>query len=574
MLLWNNMQNGNSLMKRILVILSVVMAAVACHKPEYVLPTAERQGITSLTAYFTFGPYEDQEMAKLDISDPEASRFVIPVPYYYPETSDDETLIYMIKVRLRAELQPNCSIEPPLSIVDLTEENHFTYTDASGNSRDIVITGDRVHSKMAQLLTFDLVDPPISGIIDEAQHKVSLVSADDLSAAVAKVSISAHASISPDPAEPHDYNNGFKFTVTAANGVDKTEYTVVKEVPEKIDYGFNTSSVKQLFNLDPVSNAGMPPYTDVAYISLAVTGNNLIVSTGDGAPSYFNKLTGVKIGAVNTGSASVAAVTSDEAGNVLFFNHAAGGEEFNIWKSASVDEEPELFFNFTNSSDLPMGYKVRVIGDVNAEAQIVATLEGIDGVTSSSKFWVMKVEGGKVVFTQLVDASATGMAWGSAPVNGTSICAASLNPADGWFGACYDPNIINWIKADGTSGATCGTSDGLSWGWNVNCFDSKRFNNATYMSMFIVSHFPAWGIGPQLYVYDISNPAGMTGEFTSTSALVMSNNSINWFQTGSYAIASGDVLLAPSADGFMLYIYYYDHNSQVIGGYSADCIKR
>ena len=186
-------------MKRILVILSLALAVAACHKPEYVLPTAERQGITSLTAYFTFGQYEDQELAKLDISNPDISRFVIPVPYYYPETSDDETEIYMIKVRLRAELQPNCSITPPLSIVDLTEENHFTYTDASGASRDIVITGERVHSSKAQLMTFDIVDPPISGIIDEESHKVSLVSADDLSAAVAKVSISAHASISPTP---------------------------------------------------------------------------------------------------------------------------------------------------------------------------------------------------------------------------------------------------------------------------------------------------------------------------------------------------------------------------------------
>ena len=401
-------------MKRILVILSLALAVAACHKPEYVLPTAERQGITSLTAYFTFGQYEDQELAKLDISNPDISRFVIPVPYYYPETSDDETEIYMIKVRLRAELQPNCSITPPLSIVDLTEENHFTYTDASGASRDIVITGERVHSSKAQLMTFDIVDPPISGIIDEESHKVSLVSADDLSAAVAKVSISAHASISPDPAEPHDYNNGFTFTVTAANGVDKTEYTVVKEVPEKIDYGFNSSSVKQLFNLDPVSNAGMPPYTDKAYISLAVTGNNLVVSTGDGAPSYFNKLTGVKIGAVNTGSATVASVTSDEGGNLLMFNHVDGGGEFSIWKSSSVSEEPTLFHSFTNSSDLPMGYKVKVIGDVNADAQIVATLEGIDGITSSSKFWSLKVEGGKVVSETLVDASATGMAAGIA----------------------------------------------------------------------------------------------------------------------------------------------------------------
>ncbi len=561
-------------MKRLLIILSLALAATACHQPEYVKPTAERQGITSLTAYFTFGPFENQEMAKLNIGDPEQSRFVIPVPYYFPESSFDETEIYMIKARVNAELQPNCKIEPGLSVLDLTEENEFTYTDASGNSRKIVITGDRVHSSKAQLLTFDLVDPPISGIIDEAQHKISLVSADDLSAAVAVVSISAHATISPDPSLPHDYNNGISFTVTAANGVDKTEYKVVKEVPEKIDYGFNGSSVKQLFNFDPVSNAGLPPYTDLAFISMAVSGNFLVVSTGDGAPVYLNKLTGVKTGNLNTGTAVVAGITSDEAGNLLLCNHAAGGETFTIWTSSSVEEAPVEFFSFTNSSDLPMGYKVKVMGDIKGEAQIVATLEGIDGITTSSKFWVFKVEGGSVVSEQLVDASASGLVWGSAPVNVSSMCAASLNPSDGWFGACYDPNVLTWVKADGSAGATASTGNGNSWGWNYNCFDSKQFNKAVFLAGFIVSHFPAWGIGPRLYLYDITNPAAVSGDFESTSSLALSNTNIAWYQTGSYAVAAGDVLIAPSADGFMLYIYYYDHNSQVIGAYSADCIKR
>ena len=542
-------------MKRLLIILSLALVAVACHQPEYVKPTAERQGITSLTAYFTYGPFVDQEMAKLSIDDPEQSRFVIPVPYYYPESSFDETEIYMIKARITAELQPNCKIEPGLNVLDLTEENEFTYTDASGNSRKIVITGTRVHSSKAQLLTFDTVDPAISGIVYEAQHKISLVTAEDLSAVVATVSISAHATISPDPSEPHDYNNGFTFTVTAANGVDKTEYTVVKEVPEKIDYGFNTSSVKPLFNL-------------------AVTGNNLVVSTGDGAPIYLNKLTGVKAGNLNTGGATVDGITSDEAGNLLLCNHAQGGETFTIWTSASVDEAPVEYYSFTNTSDLPMGYKVKVIGDITGSAQIIATLEGIDGVSSSSKFWSIKVEEGNVVSTELVDASASGLVWGSAPVNVTSMCAASVNPADGWFGACYDPNVLTWVKADGQAGATASTSDGNSWGWNYNCFDSKQFNNAIYLSGFVVSHFPAWGIGPRLYVYDITNPAAVSGDFEITGALVMSNTSIAWYQTGDYSVAAGDVLIAPSADGFMLYIYYYDHNSQVIGGYSADCIKR
>ena len=48
------------------------------------------------------------------------------------------------------------------------------------------------------------------------------------------------------------------------------------------------------------------------------------------------------------------------------------------------------------------------------------------------------------------------------------------------------------------------------------------------------------------------------------------------YQTGSNDGfgACADTILAPSADGYMLYIYYYDHFSGMIGGYSLDCIKR
>ena len=130
------------------------------------------------------------------------------------------------------------------------------------------------------------------------------------------------------------------------------------------------------------------------------------------------------------------------------------------------------------------------------------------------------------------------------------------------------------VKADGSAGATASTGNGNSWGWNYNCFDSKQFNNAKYLAGFVVSHFPHWGIGPRLYLYDITNPAGISGDFESCGALVMSNTNVGWFQKGDAGVAAGDVLIAPSSDGFMLYIYYYDHNSQVIGGYSADCIKR
>ena len=81
-------------MKKIYYILIVSALAMfsSCQEPEYIEPTADRQGITSLTAYFTSGKYVDQALARLDVTDPEAERYEIPIPWFFPEESEDVTI--------------------------------------------------------------------------------------------------------------------------------------------------------------------------------------------------------------------------------------------------------------------------------------------------------------------------------------------------------------------------------------------------------------------------------------------------------------------------------------------------
>lgn len=565
-------------MKRIYYSLLAGMMVVlsACHEPEYVAPTADRQGLTSLTAIFTSGPFVDQQMAKLVIGDNLAERLVIPVPWYYPESSNDETESYMTKVRVQAELQENCYLEPSLTILDLTKDNYFTYTNAQGLKKRICITGERVKSDKCELLAFSLQAPAISGIVDKANKKVALISADDLSACLGEAQISAHATISPDPkVTPLNYNEQVEFTVTAHNGTSKAVYKVIKEVPEKIPSGFNKESVELLFNFDPVATLGMPNYTTPIGPSMAALQGHLVICLGDGSvPVYLNRITGVKMGSINLGSAVAGSITSDEAEHMLIVNHADAGATVNIYKTSSVSEAPVLFHSFVNNAGLPMGAKMKVIGNIAEDAIITIANEGINGVTASSKFTYILVRGGAVVSTQVIDISSTGVSWGSAPVNVATVVAASTNPADGCFESKYDPSAFNWIKADGTIGASL-PSDLTGWGLNPNCLDSKRFNNVNYVALFVVSHFPAWGMGPQLYLYDVSDKSQLKGDnVASPSSLVLANQNIEWYQKAAYSVASGDVLLAPTSDGFKLYIYYYDHNSGVIGAYVADCIAK
>lgn len=562
-------------MKKIYIILLAALLAVvsSCHKPEFIESTADRQGLTSLTAIFTFGPFCDQEMAKLIVEDDTEEYFIIPVPFYYPETSDDETASYMTKVRVQAELQPNFKIEPALTLLDLTEENWFKYTDPKGNSREICITGRRVRSSAKEILSFSLDNPSVSGIIDKEKHHILLPTRDDVSAAKASVLLSAHAKISPDPKATHDYTNGMKFTVTADNGTE-VEYTVETGDPEKLDYGIDVNSIEKVFNLDPVSRLGLPAYTDGVIPSLAVSKGKVVFCYGDGSTTMLiNAKDGTQAGTMKLGSAKADVITNDEAEHIIIANAANGGAEaetVNIWYSSSPAEEPVLFYSFTNPSMTPVGHRMKAIGDITKDAVITFTAEGIDGVTEGSDAVYVVVRNGVAESVGMVDFTVLGYGgWSSAPVGIATVIPVSLDPADGWMVDWYGNNtldgsyLLHYLNGNGVDTVVDMLGD---WGMNINCLDSKQFNGCKYAAVFGVSHFPMWGYGPRLYFYDITDPA--------SPARLFENESIGWYQKGASGFAAGDVVLAPSADGYYLYVYYFDLNSQALGGYVVDCIKR
>ena len=567
-------------MKNIILYLFSLVFAFAissCEDPEYVASNAQRQGITSIDAYFSSGQYNNMLAGRLEVTNPDASEFVIPIPYFYPETSDNEiTNEQLANMRVKVEIDNNCIIEPGIAILDLTKENKFTFVDNYGKSRDIIIRGERVKSDKCELIAFGVNEPAISGIIDKAAKKVSIISVDDLSAVFCNYEISAHATITPDPTTtPVNLNESLTFTVVAHNGVTKCEYVVMKEVPAKMASGFDKNSLEQLFNFDPVSMLGLPDFQTLIGPSLAMCGGNLVVCLGDGStPIYINRSTGVKLGTINLGSAPAYSVTNDDAENMLLVNSANGGETVEIYKTSSVKDSPTLFYSFTNPSTFPCGAKMKVNGNINGNALIVLTNAGIDGVSDCSEAIILQVVGGEVMGHQSIDLSAHGQSWGSAPVNTATVVAASTNPADGVFQSNYGASTLNWILGDNTLMGSF-NSDLTGWGLNPNCLDAKIFNNNKYMSLFVVSHFPAWGMGPQLYLYDVSNKSNFTGsDVGNLDCLVLKNDAITWYQEAAYSVASGDVILAPSKDGYKMYIYYYDHNSGVIGGYSVDCIDR
>ena len=219
-------------MKKVYFILLLALAAVSCHQPEYVAPTANRQGLTSLSAIITDGIYAEQELGRLMVTDPEADLFEIPIPYFYPESSNDETLIYMMELRVQAELQPNWKISPRLGVLDLTEETEFTLTDPFGNSRKIRITGKREKSSKCSLLSLMVDEVKTSCVIYENDDKILIPYLEDLSSVHIIGQVVPHAKITKvngkdyNEKTKYNMNTGATITVTAHNGTTTKTYNV------------------------------------------------------------------------------------------------------------------------------------------------------------------------------------------------------------------------------------------------------------------------------------------------------------------------------------------------------------
>ena len=559
-------------MKKLYYLLMVSIFVVAsCQEPQYIEPTADRAGITSLTARFTSTSekYEGAVLAKLNVEDPDVNEFIIPVPWFYPEESTDPTSIHMTRVRLEAELAPNCRIDPPLAMVDLSEENYYTFTNAQGESRQIMITGKRTKSAKCNLMTFTLTKPyQIEGFINEETHEVYLFTTDDLDGFTAEATVCAHATLQTDLSVKKNYNNEQEVTVMAQDEKTTCTYKIVKKYPNKIPYGFRAASARQLFNLDPVSRLGFPEAKETVYSSLAYADGKLVISLANGtAPIYCDPLTGLKLGEMNVGGVDVAAITNDEGGNILVSTHAESQGTVTLYKTKSVSAAPEQFHSFVNDSDVPVGYNLKVNGNIDQDAVIVIAHEGIDGVTATSKYTKIVITGGQVVSTEIIDLSGLGLAWGSAPVHGAKVVPVSNKPESGVMLCYYSDNIIHYV-ADGKIVASRSLEgDGVTSNYNTNVMEAKSFNNAPYVIHMVSSHFPMWGIEPQIRIWDASDPKAF-----KDADPIMEHHSAEWFQTGYQGCAAADVIMGASADGFKVYIYYWDHNASVIAGFVADCI--
>ena len=585
-----------------LILMVLPLLAAACHQPEYVAPTANRQGLTSIAAIIPSGMYAEQELGRLMVTEPEAERFEIPIPYFYPESSNDETLIYMMSLRVQAELQPNWKITPRLGVMNLLEENEFTLTDPSGNSRKIIITGTREKSSKCSLLSLMVDEVKTSGVIYEEEGKILIPYLSDLSSVHVLAQVVPHAKITDingkayNEKTKYNMNTGAKITVTAHNGTTTKTYNVEQGIPALMGQGLRTESVAQLCNVDPVTQVGLPAYTDKCFVSLAGIGSQILVGIGNGrAPFIVDAFTGNKVGEMVLGGASAECITNDDAGHILLCDYAPTMMDFvkedgstvpilqsqtvNIWTTDSPGTAPTLFHTFANPLGFPIGHRMKVIGDITGDAVIVFTAEGIVGYSTTAAMCYILIRDGVISEVKTKDFAGLGLGWGAAPVNFATVVPASVNPEkDGWFLDYYEGNSDPSVPHGGQDCYILHYIDSKdrdtwvelmgNWAINPNCLAVRTFNGGRFMALFGVSHFPEWSIQPRLHFFEITEPTAVTA--------LLKNDAIGIFQKGATNGefgAAGDVALVTSPDGYRLYVYYYDHHAQAIGAYVADCFE-
>ncbi|MDN5290639.1 DUF5018 domain-containing protein [Anaerophaga thermohalophila] len=537
-----------------------------CKEPDELLPSVSREGINSITATFPDGTGEFTGTIVEGTNE-----IVIPIPYYFPVSSNNRVTEEMISnMRVRANLDDNVTVSPPLLYMDLSKDNVITVNDQLGEEHKYIVRGEIRKSSECQIKEFSLPELGLTGVINESKKTISLVAIGELEPALADVTLSYHATISPDPREEAlDYNEEVELTVTAHDGVTRNVYTVKKEVPEKLPYGIRSGSAKLMFAKQLKADVGIT--VDHLTGGMAVTDEYVVLNTRNQNSIYLDAKSGEKVGEIELGSAKGNLTnfysTADRAGNILICNLAPNDGAFRIWKVASVSDTPELMIEWDGG--VAVGRKMSVQGDINGDAIITAPI-----LDYGQQFARWTISGGVLASQtpEIVTMSGLEKGW---TTNVDIVHTSGSDVNSDYFVASYSDNTFAWV--DGSTNEVSSKLESISVNYIQNAVDFVEFNNAQYTTVNWVNSF-TWGAADMVWLLDVSSEANFTGNLASgTCPAVVWETPLNTYGpnaiSGGVANANGtgDVALKVSDDGFYLYLYFMFTNGYVVG-YQFDCI--
>ncbi len=546
--------------KRFISILSIALllgGMAGCQSPEDLIPSISRSGVNSFTASF---PDDDRD-ENLFTSEIDYTNHIITVvmPYNYPRISDNVvTMDKLVRMRVKATLDDNVYITPSLLYMDLTKENHFTLIDQTKAKIDYKVVAEIRKSAECAITSYTIPSISLSGVIDETNKTISLISIDDIGTVLASLTISHGATITPDPSQvATNHDEEFQLTVTAQNGTSKATYTVKKAIPQKVELGLRAGSHKLLF-ARKLTDLGITSLNMTT--GLSATYDHLVINTRGQNSVYLNARTGEIAGTMDIssimGSLTNFYGTADSGNNILISNLTPNaGPNFKVWKKAGVTGALEPFIDFTTT--LALGRKVSVIGSIDGDAIITSPING-----ASTQFARWQVVGGALVSQTPDILTATGV--GNFGNNADVVYSDPTNPNSDYFLSSYGtPYMFAWYN--GTTHTVKAYSDAVSSNWIMNAVDYAVFNKSPYALHNSVNSF-TWGSDDSIYMYDL-NAGSLTSKIHVADTGIYGAKALG----GQNANGTGDVAFKVSDDGYYLYVYFMFTNGYVVG-VQFDCI--
>ena len=486
------------------------------------------------TADFKYGETKTFEMEAAGVL-----KTVVTTPDEWKASYDKETMVWSITAPT-AEHAACADKEGEVSIIYFGDENRSSvvtlkvqigaYVSVAEEDMTIEATAEEATYEVPYTadgeVTVEAVDAWISGTVADGVASIT-VAANPGAARTGTIKLVAKS-------------NEVVITVNQAEGV------------KLLPYGYRAGSEEVVF-AKPLSE--ITGLSAAAADHIAVTNDYVVISSAGATPVVLNATTGEYVGTLNVGDLAVAAVTADDANNIIIstFNENGG---FRIARMKSITDTPEVFIERASTE---YGKDISVIGDVYGDARITLMYSVYSSGTTGHLLY--QVSGG-VSDGGTWSKIAAGSITDKIDNNNGDVIYRDMAAGAPYFMSGYSSNCFVWAEG--------GTAQAIQVTTNSNCgavcLDVEQFNNAYYLMTACDTYF-TWALGDaSIYMADVTTidnfKAGTvripTGDYGWNAASMGGNT---------------DCALKVSADGVYMYIYVL-HPSATLGCIRVDCLDK
>ncbi len=486
------------------------------------------------SADFKYGETQSFEMEAVGVL-----KTVVTTPDEWKASYDKETMVWTITAPT-AEHAACADTEGEVSLIYFGEENQSSvvsmkvqigeYVTVAEENMTIEAAAEEATYEVPYTadgeVTVEVVDAWISGTVADG---------------VASITVAA--------------NSGAERTGTIKLVAKSNEVVITVNQVEGVKllpYGYRAGSEEVVFAKSLSEITGL---SAAAADHIAVTNDYVIISSAGATPVVLNATTGEYVGTLNVGDLTVAAVTQDDANNIIIstFQDAVG---FRIARMKSITDTPEVFIERASTE---YGKDISVIGDVYGDARI--TLMYSPWSSGTTGHLLYQVSGG-VADGGGWSKIAAGSITDKIDNNNGDVIYRDMAAGAPYFMSGYSSNCFVWAES--------GTAQAIQATTNSNCgavcLDVEQFNNAYYLMTACDTYF-TWALtDASIYMADVTTidnfKAGTvripTGDYGWNAASMGGNT---------------DCALKVSADGVYMYIYVL-HPNATLGCIRVDCLDK